>query len=155
MIFSSGSTAHLPRSLRSPQSILLTGPSDLSALVGLIRFFIAIVWILSNGFRNDAVNASFERLFLQEKAVLVPNEVRDLRVELVAFHAAFEQAVDVLVVGICRECKASAVVHVLFEFRRLVEAEFVDSDLLLLSFDVVIFFVLRPARETLPRERAA
>jgi hypothetical protein len=38
----------------------------------------------------------------------------------VALHATLEQVQDVLVVGIGRECEAAAVVHVLFEFGRLV-----------------------------------
>ena len=76
------------------------------------------------------------------KNSILLNKVRDLWVKLVALHAPLKQVVDVLVVGVSRECKPAAVVHVLLEFGRLIETELVDSDLLLLALDVVIFLVL-------------
>lgn len=111
-----------------------------------------IFTVLTRWSRNNAVDAALKCFLLQEKAVLVPNKVRYFGVKLVSLHAALEQTVDVLVVGVGRECKAAAVIHVLLEFRWLVEAEFVDRDLLLLALDVVIFFVLGAAGESLPWE---
>ena len=71
-----------------------------------------------------------------------------------AFHAALEETEDVAVVGVGRERQTSAVVHELLELGGLVEAEFVDGDLLLLALDVIIFFVFGASRESLPGESA-
>lgn len=45
--------------------------------------------------------------------------------------------------------------HELLELYGLVQAELLDSDFLLLAFNVVVFLVLGSARETLPWELAS
>lgn len=119
---------------------VLTDLSDLfgRALVSFCFFFKR----LTSWFRNYTIDASLQSLLLQEEAVLVPDEVRYLGVKLVALHAALKQAIDVLVVRVRRERQSSAIVHVLLEFRGLVEAELVNRHFLLFALDVVIFFVL-------------
>jgi len=83
-----------------------------------------------------------QRNLLELQAVLVPNEVRGFRVELVTFHASFEQREDVSVVRVSRETQRTAILHVLFKFDGLVHAELVKSNLLFLLLNVVVLFVL-------------
>lgn len=87
---------------------------------------------------------------LEEKAVLVPDEVRRAKLEVVALHAALEQAEDVAIVGVCGEGQTTAIVHELLELGRLVQAQFVDGHLLLFALDVIIFLVFRASWEALP-----
>lgn len=91
-----------------------------------------------------------EGLLLEDQPVLVPNEVGGLGVESVPFHAVVEEAEDVTVVWVVGEFEGPAVLHKLLELDGLVQTQFVNGDLLLLSLDVVIFFVFGPAGETLP-----
>lgn len=107
---------------------------------------------LTRGLGNDPVDAALKGFLLEEETVLVPDEVGHLGVELVALHAALKKVQDVFVIRVGREREAAAVVHVLLELGRLVQTELVDRDLLLLALDVIIFFVLRSAREALPWE---
>jgi len=81
-------------------------------------------------------------LSFQEEAVLVPNKIGRAQLEIVALHAAFEQTDDVAVVWVGFKSQTSAIVHELFELRRLVKTKFFDGYLLLFAFDVVIFLVL-------------
>lgn len=106
-------------------------------------------------FGDDAHHALFQRLTLKEEPVLVPDEVRAFEVEAVPLHAAFEQIDDVLVVWIGNESEPAAVVHVLFELWRLVEAELIDGNFFLLTLNVIIFFIFRASGEPLPGQRAA
>ena len=94
-------------------------------------------------------------LLLQHKAVFVPDEVWRLNVELVSLHASLEQVENVAVVGVSREAERPAVLHVLFKLVWLVEAQFVDGDLLLLPLNIVIFLILAAAWQSLPWERAS
>jgi len=70
----------------------------------------------------------------------------------VSLHARLEQADDVGVVGVLGEGQASAVVHELSEFLRLVFAQFLNGDLLLLLFDVGVLLLLGSAGKALPRK---
>ena len=92
---------------------------------------------------------------LQEKAILIPDEVWRAQLKVVALHAALEEREDVAVVGVGCERQPTAVVHELLELGRLVQAELIDGHLLLLALDVIIFFVLRASWEALPRKRSA
>jgi hypothetical protein len=86
----------------------------------------------------------------KEESVLVPNEVWGLGIKCVSFHAAFEERQDVAIVRVGCERQRSAVLHEFFEFDGLVEAEFLNSDFLLLTLDVIIFFVFGASGQTLP-----
>lgn len=115
--------------------------------LSLVFFIIVAVFGLARRLVADyAHHVLLERFFLQEKAVFVPDEIGRLRVEVVALHAAFEKTEDVFEVRIAREREPAAVVHVLFEFKRLVQAELVDGYLLLLALDIIILFVLGASR---------
>jgi hypothetical protein len=50
---------------------------------------------------------------------------------------------DVCVIGVSGKAQATAILHKFFEFTWLVKAELVNCYFLLLSSDVIIFFVLR------------
>ena len=52
---------------------------------------------------DDAHHLSLDGLLLESEAVLVPDEVRRARIELVSLHAALEQANNVAVVGVLSE----------------------------------------------------
>ena len=93
-------------------------------------------------------------LLLENKSILVPNEIWCLRVEPVLLHAALEQTYDVAVVGVLRETETSAVMHELSEFLRLVLAQIVNRGLLLFLFDGSVFLSLGPAGKSLPWEGA-
>ena len=138
-------------------------PFKLSRVSSVVcSFFFALVFLLLAAagllrcwFLERTHHVLFEGLLLEYEAVLVPNEVWSLGVEVVAVHAIIEQVQDVTVVGVICELQGSAVLHELFELNGLVQAQLVDGDLLLLSFNVVIFFVLGTAGEALPRERSS
>ena len=89
------------------------------------------------------------------QAVFVPNEIRNAVVKVVAVATCFEQVDDVVVVRLLSELKATAVFHELLVLRRVVQAKFVKGHLLLLTFDGIIFLVLRASWETLPRQRSS
>ena len=72
-----------------------------------------------------------------------------------SFHAALKQIEDVLVVGVGNESESSAIVHELLKLWWLIEAELINSDLLLLALDVIIFLVFRASWESLPWQRSA
>lgn len=130
----------------------------LLALVFFLFFFgdvaASSLLLCSCGLADDTHHVLLEGLLLEEEAVLVPNEVRRLNVEVVTLHAALEQIEDVAVVGVGSETQAAAVLHELFEFSWLVHAELVYGHFLLFSPDVIIFLVLRAPRQTLPWQRA-
>jgi hypothetical protein len=110
---------------------------------------------LLDGLADDLHEVLLEGLLLEDKTVLVPYEVRHLRVPPVALHAALEQTQDVLVVGVLGELELATVVHEFAELLGMSLAELVDSNLELLLLDVVILLVLRAPRETLPGETPA
>lgn len=72
-----------------------------------------------------------------------------------ALHALLEDRNDVAVVRLLRELQLAAVLHEGLELAGLVQAELVQSHLLLLSLNVVVFLVLRAAGEALPGEGSA
>ena len=72
-------------------------------LLALVFFIIGPVFFVAGRLADDAHHVLLKRLFFQEKAVLVPDEVWHLEVEVVTFHAALEQAENVLEVGVSRE----------------------------------------------------
>ena len=114
--------------------------------LSLVFFIIVAVFGLARRLADHAHHVLLERFLLQEKAVFVPDEIGRLGVEVVAFHAALEKAEDVFEIRIACERETAAVVHVLFEFKRLVQTELVDGYLLLLALDIIILFVLRASR---------
>jgi hypothetical protein len=118
----------------------------------LITYSIALV---VHGFGDNAHHVLLECLFLKEKAVFVPYEVRCLHVVVVALHAAFEKSQNEAVVGVGGETEAAAVLHEFLELAGLVHAEFVDSNFLLFALDVIIFFILGASGKSLPGEGAA
>ena len=128
-------------SLGAATFVVLTGSGRLA---GLVR-----------GLVDDAHHRLLECLPLEEKAVLVPDEVGCAQLEVVALHATLEEREDIAVIGICCKGETSAVVHVLFEFRGLVHAQLINSDLLLLALDVIIFLVFGASWEALPGQAAA
>ena len=112
--------------------------------------------LLGGRFLLDNVeHLSLDGLLLEYKAVLVPDEVRAARVELVSLHAAFEQADDVPVVRVLSEAQAAAVVHELLELLWLVLAQLLNASLLLLLLDVGVLLSLGSSGKALPRETAS
>jgi hypothetical protein len=53
----------------------------------------------------------FERLFLEEKSIFVPNKVDVVRVNLVLLHAGTEKPLNVAKVGRLGKAEAPAVLH--------------------------------------------
>jgi len=70
----------------------------------------------------------------------------------VPFEATLEKSDNVSVIRVLSKGEASAVVHELFEFVRLVAAKLFNTDLLLLFLDVGVFLLLRSTRKPLPWE---
>jgi hypothetical protein len=129
--------------------------SDLHLALILLIWVVARLFCVVNRFLECSQHVLLQSLLLKHQSVLVPNEVRGLQVEAVTLHASIKQIQDVPVVGVIREAQLAAVAHELFELLGLVLAKFLDGHLLLLAFDVVVFLVLRPSRESLPRERSS
>ncbi len=94
-------------------------------------------------------------LLLEHEPVLVPNEVRHLGVPTILLHATLKESQNILIVWILSELELSAIVHEILEFLWVAFAEFIDSDLKLLLFDVVVLLVLGSAWESLPWETAS
>ena len=89
--------------------------------------FISFDFFFLGGFLvDDTHHLSLDGFLLQDKSVLVPNEVRRLLVMSVLIHAALEQLDDVPVVRVLGETQTSAIVHELSEFLWLVFTELVD-----------------------------
>ena len=87
---------------------------------------------------------------LKLESILVPNKVWNFSIYAVALHARLEKAEDIRVVWITSKSQTSAIVHVILELLRLVQAEFVKTDLLLLSLNVSVFLSLASAWQALP-----
>jgi len=138
------------RGSRSPRSASLSSVL-LFALVFLFfargGLFVVFVWLL-----QGAQHVLFQGLLFEHEAVFIPDKVWGLNVELIALHAHLEQVQNVSVVRVGSEAQRSAVLHVLLELVGLIQAQLVNCNLLLLSLDIVIFFILAAARETLPRK---
>lgn len=94
----------------------------------------------------------FQGNFLHFKAVFVPNEIGDLDVDLVTLHAPLEQRVYVSVVRIRRKSQRATVLHEFPELAWQVFAQLFQRDFFLLFLNVVVLFILRAARQTLPRQ---
>lgn len=97
--------------------------------------------LCTGGLADDSHHVLLQGLLLEEEAVLVPDEIRCLNVEVVTLHATLEQIEDVAVVGVGSETKTAAVLHEFFEFSWLVHAELIYGHFLLFSPDVIIFLV--------------
>lgn len=78
---------------------------------------------------EDAEHLRLQQLLVLAQAVLLPSEVRHLRVVVETFHAVFEQSHAMLVVRLLLEFEASAVLHEFFHFVRLLAAQFVERHL--------------------------
>lgn len=72
-----------------------------------------------------------------------------------ALHARLEKAKDVRVVGITSKSQTSAIVHVILELLRLIQAEFIKTDFLLLSLDVSVLLSLASTWQALPGKRSS
>ena len=118
--------------------------SSHTSLVGVLL----LGWLLFDDFHHLLLDL----LLLQHQSVLVPDEVGSLQVESVSLHARLEQPDDVRIVGVLSEGEASAVVHKLSEFLRLVFAQFLDGDFLLLLLDVIVLLLLGSSWQSLPRK---
>jgi hypothetical protein len=123
-------------------------------LVLLFLFTYSIALGVS-GFGDNSHHVLLECLFLKEKAVFVPDEVRCLHVVVVALHAAFKKSQNEAVVRVGGETEAAAVLHEFLELAGLVHAEFVNGNFLLFALDVIIFFILGASGKSLPGEGAA
>jgi hypothetical protein len=69
-------------------------------------------------------HGGFDGLLFDVEAVFEPDEVVKFHLEVVSLLAAFEELVNVLVVGVLRERKLSAILHKLKELVWLVFAQF-------------------------------
>jgi hypothetical protein len=69
--------------------------------------------------------------------------------------AAFEELVNVLVVGVLRERKLSAILHELKELVWLVFAQFLKGHFLLLFLNIIVLFIFGSSWESLPWETAS
>ena len=121
-----------------------------SASGGSILVVLWSNWLLL----DDIEHLPLDGLLLKHKAVLVPDEVWVLGVEGVTLHATFEKTDDVRVIGVLCETQATAVVHELLEFLRLIAAKLFNRCLLLLFLDVGVLLSLGPSRKSLPRKTA-
>ena len=93
-----------------------------------------------------------DEFLLEHQSIFVPDEVRLLKVDIIFLHTALEQVDDVAIVWVLGEAETSAVVHKFLEFLRLVFAELLDLDLLLLFLDVGVLLSLGSSGEALPWE---
>lgn len=122
-----------------------------AAIIVLLVIVVRSVVVLRNNLRDVLL-----QLFLfKNQAVLVPDEVGRLQIKSVFLKAALKQAQNVPVVGIGSESQTAAVIHELVEFGRLVRAQLINCDFLLLALDVVVLFRLGAAGKALPREGTA
>lgn len=106
-------------------------------------------------FLNDIKYAVLQGLLVFTQSVLLPREVEDLGVQIVAGQALFEEPDDVLVVRILLEFELPTVLHELLELDRVPLAKLFQRGFYLFLFDVIVFVVFVPAWEALPRERPA
>jgi len=102
-------------------------------------------WLLLNNVHHLLLDS----FLFEHKSILVPDEIRSC-VKPIPFHALFEQANEVSVIGILSKAQASAVMHEFFEFVRHILAQLINGRLLLLLFNLGVFFLLRSAGKTLP-----
>ena len=122
-------------------------------LLGVALVLLAVVVLLC-GLLQRLHHILLQSQLLQLKSVLVPQEVGLLRVPLVLLDQPLEQLVDPAVVRVRSEAQRPAILHELLELARQAETELLQRYLFLLFLDVVVFFVLRAAGETLPRQLA-
>lgn len=105
-------------------------------------------WVLL----DDLEHLLLDEFLLENQPIFVPDEVWLLWVNIVFLHAPFEESDNVAIVRVLGEAQASAVVHELLEFLRLVLAKLLDLDLLLLFLDVGVLLGLGSSWKTLPWE---
>lgn len=70
-----------------------------------------------------------------------------------SLHASFKKSDNITVVWVLGETQTAAVVHELFELFRLIFAELLDSNFLLLFLNVRVLFGLGSAWKSLPGQR--
>ena len=78
-------------------------------------------------------------LFFYGQPIFLPNKVWFRGAETISLHAALEETNDVAIVWILGEAEASAIVHELLEFVRLISAELLNAYLLLLFLPLLEF----------------
>ena len=93
-------------------------------------------------FPDDVHHRVFESLFVLAQSVLLPGEVHDSSVEVVASHAALKEPCALTVVWLLLELELSAVLHELSELGRMASAKLFQRRLNLLLLDVVVLFIL-------------
>ena len=92
----------------------------------------------------------FDLLFFYGQSIFLPYKVWFRGAETIFLHASLEQADDVAVVRVLGEAETSAIVHEFLELVRLIQAELVNTYLLLLFLDVCVFFLLGFTWKSLP-----
>jgi hypothetical protein len=123
--------------------------------LALVLFFF-VLWLLRvRWLLQRTHHVLLKGLLLEHQAILVPNKVWRLQVEAVSLHATLELAENESVVGVSSEAQRPAVQHEFLKLYGLVKAKLLDSDLLLLALNVIVFFVLGAAGQSLPWERAS
>ena len=84
-------------------------------------------------------------LLLESKSVLVPDKLRLGLWDTMSFHACFKKTDNVRIIWVLGKAEASTVMHKLSKLLRLILAELLDGDLLLLFLDVVVLLLLGSA----------
>jgi len=95
-------------------------------------------WLLLNHFHH----LSFDSFFFKHQPVLVPNEVWDGWIDIMASHASCKLIDNKFVIWILSETKFFAVVEHLAKALWVVFSQSFDGDLHLLLLDVSVFFSL-------------
>eukprot|EP00353_Schmidingerella_taraikaensis_P004801 CAMPEP_0185578350 /NCGR_PEP_ID=MMETSP0434-20130131/12666_1 /TAXON_ID=626734 ORGANISM="Favella taraikaensis, Strain Fe Narragansett Bay" /NCGR_SAMPLE_ID=MMETSP0434 /ASSEMBLY_ACC=CAM_ASM_000379 /LENGTH=119 /DNA_ID=CAMNT_0028196125 /DNA_START=523 /DNA_END=881 /DNA_ORIENTATION=+ len=103
---------------------------------------------------DDIEDGVLERFLVFAEPVLLPGVVVEAYVEVVPLHAALEEAQTGAIVGLLLELEGAAVLHELAELRGVPAAQFLQTRLNLLLFDVVVLFVLAASGQALPWEGA-
>ena len=78
-----------------------------------------------------------------------------LLIDIVLLHNLKKQASEILVVGLGSKVNATTILHKLFNLDWLVLAELIKGYFFLFLFDVLIFFSLATARQSLPGKTAS
>ena len=92
----------------------------------------------------------FKRFLVLAEPVLLPSVVHDARVKIVTYHARVKETDTGSVVGLLFELKRTTVFHEFAELTWIAPAEFFQTRLDLLLFDVVVLLVLGTSWQALP-----
>ena len=105
--------------------------------------FICFVFVLFGRFLvNNIHHLPLDRFFLENKSILVPDEIRVLCIKPILLHATLKEANDVAVIRVLCEAQTSAIMHELSEFFWLIFAKVIDSCLLLFLLNGCVFLGL-------------